>query len=67
MVKIILILLVIKVAISALIVYFFPHILLYIIQKTLIKMDKAEEQLMEMSNKKHPKSLYKKIVSIKKR
>jgi len=67
MLKIILILLVIKVAISALIVYFFPHILLYIIQKILVNMDKAENNLIHMSTKKYPKNKYKKIISIKKR
>lgn len=67
MLKIILILLVIKVIISAIVFYYFPQIFLWVLQKILIKMDKAEEQLVEMSNKKHPKSLYKKIVSIKKR
>jgi hypothetical protein len=67
MLKIILILLILKIAISAIIVYFFPHILLYIIQKILIKADKIEEQLVNNSNKRHPKSLYKKIVSIKKK
>jgi len=67
MLKIILILLVVKVLLTSLAIYFFPQIFLYVLQKTLIKMDKAEEQLVEMSNKKYPKSLYKKIVSIKKR
>jgi len=61
MLKIILIMLVIKVILSAIFVYYFSHILLWVIQKILFKMDKLEDHLITSSKKKYPKSLFKKL------
>jgi hypothetical protein len=54
MIKIILILLVIKVILAAITVYYFPRILLWVIKKILFKMGKVEQDgdYMEIRYKK---------------
>jgi len=66
MLKLILILLVVKIVLSAIFVYYFPHILLWIIQKILIKMDKLENHFLVSSKKKYPKSRFKKLFNFNK-